>query len=71
MIDRQQARILDPDEVEARAQPILERLRDEDVVSVQSGVRTRVIELGQQLEIESREIVIFIHRKFIIVAYRW
>jgi hypothetical protein len=66
----QQAAVVEADEVEAPGR-ILELLRDEDVVSVESEVRTQVAELGKELEIESREIIIFVHRKFIIVAYKW
>jgi hypothetical protein len=66
----QQAAIVEADEVEAPGR-ILELLRDDDVVSVDSEVRTQVAELGKELEIESREIIIFVHRKFIIVAYKW
>jgi hypothetical protein len=56
-------------DVEAPAQPFLEGLHDEGVVGVESAVRMRVLELGRRVEIESRETVIFIHRKFIIVGY--
>jgi hypothetical protein len=66
----QQAAIVEADEVEAPGR-ILELLRDDDVVSVDSEVRTQVAELGKELEIESREIISFVHRKFIIVAYKW
>jgi hypothetical protein len=66
----QQAAIVEADEVEAPGR-ILELLRDDDVVSLDSEVRTQVAELGKELEIESREIIIFVHRKFIIVAYKW
>jgi hypothetical protein len=66
----QQAAIVEADEVEAPGR-ILELLRDDDVVSLDTEVRTQVAELGKELEIESREIIIFVHRKFIIVAYKW
>lgn len=56
----------------AEPQPaVLDHLGEEDLVSVESDVRTRVVELGRKLELESREIVIFIHRKFAIVAFKW
>jgi hypothetical protein len=67
----QQAAVVEQDEVEAPAPLVLERLRDEDVVSVESDVRTQVAELGKELEIDARETIIFIHRKFIIVGYKW
>jgi hypothetical protein len=66
MVDGQLARV-----VEDEPRPILELLRDEDLVSVESDLRTQVAELGKELQIESREIIIFVHRKFIIVAFRW
>lgn len=66
MVDGQLARV-----VEDEPRPILELLRDEDLVSVESDVRTQVAELGKELQIESREIIIFVHRKFIIVAFKW
>ena len=57
--------------VDDEERPVLELLRDDDVVSVEPDVRTEVAELGKQLAIESREIIIFVHRKFIVVAYKW
>jgi predicted translin family RNA/ssDNA-binding protein len=66
MVDGQLARV-----VEDEPRPILELLRDEDLVSVESDVREQVAKLGKELQIESREIIIFVHRKFIIVAYKW
>jgi len=44
---------------------------EEDIVGVESDVRARVLEFGRRLELDSREIIIFIHRKFAIVAYKW
>jgi hypothetical protein len=66
MVDGQLARV-----VEDEPRSNLELLRDEDLVSVESDVREQVAKLGKELQIESREIIIFIHRKFIIVAYKW
>lgn len=66
MVDSQLAKV-----AEDEARPILELLRDEDLVSVESDVRTQLGELGKEFQIESREIIIFVHRKFIIVAYKW
>ena len=66
MVDGQLARV-----VEDEPRSNLELLRDEDLVSVDSDVREQVAKLGKELQIESREIIIFIHRKFIIVAYKW
>jgi hypothetical protein len=57
--------------VEEEESPVLQLLRDDDVVSVETDVREQVAELGKELAIESREIIIFIHRKFIVVAYKW
>jgi hypothetical protein len=57
--------------VEHEERSVLELLRDDDVVSLEPDVRTEVAELGKRLAIESREVIIFIHRKFIIVAYKW
>jgi ABC-type thiamine transport system ATPase subunit len=66
MVDSQLATVVEDEE-----RPVLELLRDGDVVSLEPDVRTQVAELGKQLAIESREVIIFIHRKFIIVAYKW
>jgi ABC-type thiamine transport system ATPase subunit len=66
MVDSQLATVVEDEE-----RPVLELLRDDDVVSLEPGVRTEVAELGKRLAIESRETIIFIHRKFIIVAYKW
>jgi hypothetical protein len=59
--------------VEEEEPPVPQFLHDddEDVVSVETDVREHVAELGKKLAIESREIIIFIHRKFIVVAYKW
>jgi hypothetical protein len=56
--------------VHQHAAPALDE-PEEDIVGVESDVRARVLEFGRRLELDSREIIIFIHRKFAIVAYKW
>jgi hypothetical protein len=47
------------------------RLRDEDVMGIDGDIRAQLGELGRRLKVDARETIIFIHRKFIIVAYKW
>ena len=58
----------DTHNVNSGASGVLALLRDEDVVSVDAGVRTQLTELSKR-DVVKNETVVLIHRKFMLVLH--
>ena len=68
MARQQTTALVEPDETDLQT---LERLPDDDVVGVDARVRSELADASRRLDLKAREVVIFIHRRFALVAYDW